>query len=368
LDRRRSDRTLSGIRRVRANLRVVLLLEAVTVALATGLVLVHTQSSSGAVQPFFTGPAGKGIILPPRKGAFFGTAQSGEESVASQLARLESSIGRKIDIEHRYMQRTCSLDVRVIRAAARRGHIPMISWFPDPANGGDLLRGGADPCIRSVGRQIARQPYKILLRPYWEFNGDWMPWSRDIDGSLLTAEEHKAMWRRTVDRLRQAEAFPKASIVWCPNEGHYGNGDAFDETVAYPGDAYVDWVCSDGYNFNSSLAWCGQHAGWCDFSEIFHDQRNVEQDFRGRKPLLVGETGTVEDLSDPKRKGNWFRDARTFIKSSMPGARGLVYFDIAYTDGDWRIATTQASLAGLRELVSDPYFNTRRAIARPSSP
>ena len=52
---------LSGIRRVRANLRVVLSSAAVTVALATGLVLVHTQPSSGAVQPFFTGPAGEGM-------------------------------------------------------------------------------------------------------------------------------------------------------------------------------------------------------------------------------------------------------------------------------------------------------------------
>ena len=60
--------------------------------------------------------------------------------------------------------------------------------------------------------------------------------------------------------------------------------------------------------------------------------------------------------------------SRTFIKSSMPGMRGLVYFDMLYTDGDWRIATTQASLAGVRDLVSDPYFNTRRAIARPSRP
>jgi hypothetical protein len=322
-----------------------------------GLALVPAASSSSASTSFYAGPAGRSIILPPRKGVLLGTAQSGvSESVPSQLARLESTIGRKLDIEHRFMQRTCSLDVRVIRAATRRGHIPMISWFPDPAGGGQVLRGDADACIQRVGRQIASQPYRLLLRPYWEFNGDWMPWSKDLDGSLLTTAEFKRLWMRTIDRLRDGGAFPKASMVWCPSAGYYGSPNgALDARASYPGDTYVDWVCADDFN----------HVGdgvWREFADLFHSSRNVERDFRGRKPFLVGETGSIEDPTDSSRKGTWFRNARDYIKSSMPGMRALVYFDVAYTDGDWRIGTTSSSLTGLRELARDPYFDTRRLL------
>jgi hypothetical protein len=185
------------------------LVAAVAAATIGGVALVPA-TSSGTTHPYFTGPAGKNIVLPPRKGVLVGTAQSGaSESVPAQIARLESQLGRRLDIEHRYMQRTCSLDVRVIRGAVRRGHIPMISWFPDPAWGSNILRGDADACIRRVGRQIARQRHRLLLRPYWEFNGHWMPWSKHSDGALLTTEEFKQLWIRTIDRLREGGAFPK---------------------------------------------------------------------------------------------------------------------------------------------------------------
>lgn len=321
--------------------------------------LVVAGASSSRTSPLYSGPAGKHILLPPRKGVFLGTAQSGaHESVPAQLARLESALGRTIDVEHRYMQRTCTLGLGVVRSAVRRGHIPMISWFPDPVVGGQILRGDADECIRAVGRQIARQPHKLLLRPFWEFNGDWMPWSRDTDGSLLTTAEFQRLWIRTIDLLREGGAFPKASVVWCPSAGYYNNPNgALDARAAYPGDAYVDWVCADDYN----------HVGdgiWREFADLFHSPHNIERDFRGRKPFLVGETGSVEDAGDPTRKGAWFRNARTYIKSSMPGLRGLVYFDVAYHDGDWRIGTSPASVAGLRALARDAYFDPRRRVGK----
>jgi hypothetical protein len=332
------------------------------VVLAASVALVPPASSSSSSPSFYAGPAGRDVILPPRKGVLLGATQSGvSESVPSQLARLESSIGRRVDIEHRYMQGTCSLEVGVIKAAARRGHIPMVSWFPNPSLGGEVLRGDADACIRNVGRQIARQPHKLLLRPYWEFNGYWMPWSKDTDGSLLTTDEFKRLWTRTIDRLREGGAFPKASVVWCPSAGYYNNPNgSLDAKASYPGDSYVDWVCADDFN----------HVGdgvWREIADLFHPPQNVEHDFRGRKPFLVGETGSIEDPSDPNRKGNWFRNARRYIKSSMPGMRGFVYFDVAYTDGDWRIGTTSSSLGGLRDLARDPYFDTlrRRVPSRP---
>ena len=44
---------------------------------------------------------------------------------------------------------------------------------------------------------------------------------------------------------------------------------------------------------------------------------------------------------------------------ATPGTLGFVVFDVAYADGDWRIATSQTSLDGFRDLARDPYFHTR---------
>ena len=317
-----------------------------------------TGAASSAPSGYYSGPAGRNVILPTGGNRMLlGIAQTGTEAAAGRNIRsLEASIGRTLDVEHLFMQGTCSLRLDVLRAVVARGHVPLVSWLPVQRNGGAILRGEADRCIRAIGRQIARQPTRLFLRPYWEFNGDWFAHSRDVDGSLLTPAEHKAMWRRTVEVLAAAGAFPKTSMVWCPQEGHYGNGDAFDERLAYPGDRYVDWVCADGYNWNAAGSWCGArgnpHDGWCEFVEIFHDGvasgGNVEMDFRHRKPFMVAETGSVEDRDG--RKGEWFRNARDAIRASMPGLRALVYFDIAF-DADWRIATSPSSLAGFGALA-----------------
>jgi len=335
------------------------------VALSALLLPSLAGSASSGQQSYFSGPAGRGVILPPaNQRMLLGIAQTGTDaSVARDVTSLEATTGRKLDIEHLFMQRTCSLRLDRIAAVDRRGHIPMISWVPASVNGGAVLRGAADACIAAVGRQIARQPHRLFLRPFWEFNGDWFAHSRDVDGSLLTEAEHKALWRRMVTLLAAAGAFPKTSIVWCPQEGHYGNADAFDEQRAYPGDRYVDWVCADGYNWNSSESWCGArgqpHPGWCEFGEIFHDTLspggNVEMDFRGRKPFMVGETGSIEGLE--AQKGQWFRNARDSIRTSMPGLRALVYFDMAY-DADWRIATSPSSRTGFVELARSRYLRS----------
>jgi len=334
--------------------------------LLTALALLSTVLAAGAASSapagFFTGPAGRNIILPTGSNRILlGVAQTGTyASVARDVRLLEASTGRALDVEHLFMQGTCSLRLDALRAVVARGHVPLVSWLPVQANGGAILRGDSDGCIHAVGRQIARQRARIFLRPYWEFNGDWFAHSRDLDGSLLTPEEHLAMWRRTVDVLAAAGAFPKTSIVWCPAEGHYGNGDGFDERLAYPGDRYVDWVCADGYNWNRAESWCGAHGnprqGWCEFAEIFHDRvapgGNVEMDFRGRKPFMVGETGSAE--GQHARKGLWFRNARDSILESMPGLRALVYFDMAYEATDWRISTSPSSLAGFAALARSP--------------
>src|SRR5687768_6641508 len=72
------------------------------------------------------------------------------------------------------------------------------------------------------------------------------------------------------------------------------------------------------------------------------------------KPMMVGEYGVQERQSG--EKAQWFRDARTTLKTTMSGIAAVVYFD-ALKSYDWRVVTSKTSYAAYTEMARDPYFN-----------
>jgi hypothetical protein len=298
---------------------------------------------------YSTGPAGKRIILPPTKGVLVGLAAGG----ARQIRKRQRYLGRRLDIEHRFYG-TCTFPTSAASAIVSHRRTPMISWSGPTFSLTQIANGEADACFRSFGAGLAAWDRRLFLRIYWEFNGTWFPWSG-------TGDVFVSAWRRTVNVLR-GEGVRKASFVWAPGEGHGCLRDC------YPGDAYVDWVASDGYNWNRPDAWCGAlgnpHPGWCKFEEIFHDipGDNVERMWGATKPFMVAETGSREGW--PGRKGRWFRQARDAIKARFPHMHALVYLDYNTSPDEgccnWRLDSSRSSLRGFRALARDPHFWTRR--------
>jgi hypothetical protein len=299
---------------------------------------------------YHSGPAGQNIILPRTKGVLVGLAAQG---LARQMRKRQRYIGRRLDIEHRFYG-TCDFPTSAAQAIASHRRIPMISWAgPKTFSLDQIANGEADACFRSFGAGLAAWDHRLFLRIYWEFNGNWFPWSGT--GSLFISA-----WQRTVDVLR-SEGVRKASFVWAPDAG-------WSFAASYPGDRYVDWVASDGYNWNSPDAWCTthpglSHPGWCQFREIFHGMSdNVEHVFGPQKPFMVAETGSREGA--PGRKGRWFRKARDAIKESFPNMHALVYLDFNTTTSEgccnWRLDSSRSSLRGFKALARDRHFWTRR--------
>jgi Ca2+-binding RTX toxin-like protein len=82
---------------------------------------------------------------------------------------------------------------------------------------------------------------EIHIRPGWEFNGYWMPWS---------AKGHEQAYidtfRQLVDTFRSVS--DRFVFEWNVNSGDYG----MDPATCYPGDAYVDFI---GMDFYQDPAW-----------------------------------------------------------------------------------------------------------------
>jgi hypothetical protein len=336
---------------------------------ATSTVLGATPIPAAGSYPasFFTGPAGSGNVL-PASGAFLGLATdaTSPSSLEQNLVSRETQLGRKLNVDHlHYAAPTggcyyyAPFSQGIEQWAWGRGVYSFVSWSPSYTIA-QVNSGAADACFRDVAQRFAAFGHPVWLRLWWEFSGSWFPWKIDPSNpqAFITA------WQRVVGIFKAAGA-TNTMFVWSPDEGYYDQSKTLQEN-GYPGDAYVDWVGSDGYNWNSSGAWCGFHAGWCEFWEVFHHGYagakavGIEPLFRGRKPFVAGETATVEDPANPARKGQWMTNMESSIKSDFPDLRMLLYFDVDQTATDhanWRIDTSSASLAGFKTLAQDPYFN-----------
>ncbi len=79
----------------------------------------------------------------------------------------------------------------------------------------------------------------VILRPGWEFNGDWYAWR-----AKGKAAEFAEFWRQMVATMRAVPGAAKLQFCWNPTLGD----QQFPAEQAWPGDAFVDFVGVDVYD------------------------------------------------------------------------------------------------------------------------
>lgn len=225
------------------------------------------------------------------------------------------------------------------------GALPEITWEPwDPARGtapstysmASIAAGRHDSYIRSWARAAAAWGRPVRLRFAHESNGSWYPWAVGVNGT--TASQYAAAWRRVVTLFRSAGA-RNVQFVWCPNIPFAGTPAL---ASIYPGDAYVDVVGLDGYNWGTSQDW----SQWGTFTDVFGAGVNELRSFTA-KPLVLGEVGCAEAGGD---KAAWIADMFAVL-DAHPEVRGFTWFNAA-KETDWRVESTQASLDAFRAGVA----------------
>lgn len=148
-----------------------------------------------------------------------------------------------------------------ILAAHARGGVNTLCWHaPNPATGGSpwdtssavpaILPGGEKhaafcrdlDAIAAFARDLndaAGAPVPLIFRPWHEHNGDWFWWGTP---QHCTPEQFSALWRFTVDYLRNEKGVHNFLYAWSPNWSWKA-----DYFVGYPGDDYVDVFGYDVY-------------------------------------------------------------------------------------------------------------------------
>ena len=179
-----------------------------------------------------------------------------------------------------------------------------------------IVRGDHDTYIRSYAHNIASWGRPIQLRFDPEMNGDWMAWGNGVNGN--TPADYVAAWKH-VYSIFQQEGATNVEWVWSPNaKGPAVWPDNVPLSAYYPGDAYVDWVALDGYNWGTSQSW----SKWHSFAEIFGPSYK-EITALTNKPLMIAETGSSEVGGD---KAAWIRTGLLQdIPTKFPKIQAVIY-------------------------------------------
>jgi beta-mannanase len=173
-------------------------------------------------------------------------------------------------------------------------------------------------------------------------------------------ERYIAAYRHVHDLA--APNAPNIVWVWNPNNRDWplAQDASWNQyNNYYPGDAYVDWIALDGYNWGADSG--NGNGFWASFSDLFGAALNDLAQRHPTKPQMIAEFASVEDGINPNRKPDWIRDAYQSAMS-YPLLRVLVWVqDNSFNDVlhhpkpvrvDFRVNSSDASLQAYRAAVA----------------
>jgi len=122
--------------------------------------------------------------------------------------------------------------------------------------------------------------------------------------SYGTGPQFAAAWRNVISIYRNA-GVTNAKYVWTMTSYGFIRTDEHRASLYYPGDAYVDHIAADGYNWYRCRTTKGK---WTELAEILEGQRQFGLKHPS-KGLMVWEFGSAEDPAVAGRKAQWLRNA-----------------------------------------------------------
>jgi Glycosyl hydrolase family 26 len=162
-----------------------------------------------------------------------------------------------------------------------------------------------------------------IVRPGWEMNGSWYPWT--ISGGSAAAANYAAYFKQIVTTMRAVS--PGFKFDWCAN---MGDSSGANPAAAWPGAAYVNYIGMDVYDRGSKSSTAAQN--WQSYLTMANGL-NWLSSFSAEqgKPIVFDEWG-LEIKSSTEGAGDdpaFIEDMATFIKSHNVAYADYFDFDEA---------------------------------------
>lgn len=193
-----------------------------------------------------------------------------------------------------------------------------------------ILNGNFDSYIAQFAADAKAYGGEVILIPFSEMNGDWFPWS--ITQNNNSGQKHIDAWRRIREAFRGAT---NVKFGWAPNHDAVPDTSVNQFEKFYPGDAYVDYVGLDGFNFNYP---------WMTFDQIFKEGLAKMKVYN--KPVYIFSFASAEGA----QKGAWVTDALTVQMQKYPEIKGWIWFH-ENKERDWRINSDSSALSAFKQAL-----------------
>ncbi len=261
--------------------------------------------------------------------------------------------------------RTCSpyeFPFEAMDNVRRYGAIPVYSWGAESSPRGsefqpefqlaDIIGGAYDSYIAQFANEARAWGHPFFLRPNWEMNGNWFPWSELANGNA--PGQYVAAWRHIHD-IFAAVGATNATWVWCPYADTEKRLKKTPLKPLYPGDSYVDWTCLDGYNWGRNPV---NPKPWRSFGELFDPAyEEVTRKVAPRKPLMLGEFATSPNGG---HKAAWIRQLFERLPRRYPRVRALIYFNTVDRGVDWPLETSPPAAKAFSKGISKGIYANNR--------
>lgn len=185
------------------------------------------------------------------------------------------------------------------------GHLPFVSVRSERSNGTEVKWGAiasAKPGSALYNDMVdhARELKSYGGKAYYIFNAE--PEAVESH-NMGTPAQFAAAWRK-IHAVHKSVGVTNVEYVWTMTAWGFKRTDKYAAKNYYPGDAYVDHIAADAYNWFN----CRNKQGtWQSMAHILDGQRKFGT-LHPSKGLMVMEWGVVEDPNKPGRKAQWIRD------------------------------------------------------------
>jgi beta-mannanase len=193
-----------------------------------------------------------------------------------------------------------------------------------------ILSGRWDTYFTQFAADVRAYGKEVIIIPFSEANGNWFPWGGFVNGN--TPAKHNEAFRYIREFFRNA---PNAKFGWAPNQASVPNIPQNAIEVYYPGDAYVDYVGIDGFNFGTP---------WLSFNSLFEDSLAVLKTYN--KPIFVFSFASAAGT----QKASWITNAITTEIGKYPEVKAWIWFN-ENKERDWRVNSDSASLEAFKRAL-----------------
>jgi hypothetical protein len=283
------------------------------------------------------------------------------ESMTEAVQRFEAAAGRKLDVVRVFKVWNEPLADSFTTWLRDTDHRLVLSVYPQRSNGTRVL--WSDIAAATPGTAI----YDDIVE--WADSvgawGDPMTFTFNHEPETVgnipfgSDADFIAAWRNVVD-IFGARGVTNAEFLWIMTDYSF-NLPATDRRAAarwYPGDAYVDAIGADAYNWFTCRP--DDPTPWQPLEEVAEGLRQ----FGIQHPhadLWLPEFASVEDPSWPGRKARWMEEAqRLFQEPGWEQFTGALHFDrrhpAAGTMCDWEVDSSPSAFDAVHALGADPFF------------